>query len=55
MNKIIQIQAASVPNTMDTQCYVFLYALREDGSLLFKRDCDTKWTVLKTIIEEEIK
>jgi len=43
-SKIIQIQTASVPNVLETQCYVFLYALCEDGSLWFRRDNDKDWT-----------
>lgn len=39
-----QIQCVSVPNTVDTQCNVFMYGLTENGELWFKRDNDSKWT-----------
>lgn len=41
--KFKQIQCASVPNVMSTQCNVFMYGLTADGTVFFKRDVDAKW------------
>lgn len=42
--KFVSIQCVSVPNTINTQCYVYMYGLDAEGKLWFKRDNDNTWT-----------
>lgn len=41
--KIIQLQVVPVPNTNETQCHAFMYALNDTGEIYFKRDNDIEW------------
>ena len=42
--RFVQIECVPVPNTVHTQCHVFMYGLTNDGKLWFKRDVDEKWS-----------
>lgn len=43
MRKIIQISAVPVPNTSQTQCHAYIFALCDDGTLWFRRDNGDMW------------
>lgn len=43
--KIIQLQVISVPNTYDTQCYAFMYALTDWGYIYFKTEKNKEWII----------
>jgi len=51
MRKIVQIATVSIPNNMSTQCYGYLYALCDDGTLWIQNisPYPAKWHQEKTI------
>jgi len=42
--QFIQIQCVPVPNTINTQCNVFMFGLTSDGKVWFKRENDLDWS-----------
>ncbi len=41
--RLVQIQCVPVPNTIATQCNVFMYGLDSEGKVWFKRELDEHW------------